>query len=77
MNHKLLFDTSGHQFFKWLETNDDIQWLFDTALKTINRPSWVKLAILYGNEDCPDKVALFDDPNPNFDTKPTFTIVWQ
>lgn len=60
----------------YLQTNDDIQWLFDTALKTINRPSWVCFAILHGNEDSPERVELFDSPSPNHDDKPTFTVVW-
>jgi hypothetical protein len=60
----------------FLSTDEDIQWLFDTHLNRIARPEWVRFVILHGNEDCPSKVELYDVEEPNFDSKPVFTIVF-
>ncbi len=39
-----------------LETRDDLQWLEDVHHVPV---AGVAVAILYGNEDCPDKIETF------------------
>lgn len=55
---------------------NDIEWLFDVHVKGVKPPVWVKSFVLFGNEDCPTKVELFDKAEPLNDS-PSFTIYWQ
>ncbi len=41
-----------------LSSKEDFEWLGDVHLKGIDL-SKIKVAILHGNEDCPEKVELF------------------
>ena len=49
----------------------DIQWLKDTHLKGkyIYFPEFASF-VIYGNEDCPDRIELYKDFDPHYKTKP-------
>jgi hypothetical protein len=42
---------------------DSIAWAFEVHLKEPDDPA-IKSAILYGNEDAPEKIEFFDAENP-------------
>lgn len=42
-----------------LETPDDLQWLRDTHLASIDPLPPFVIAILHGNEDCPQRIDLY------------------
>jgi len=49
----------------FINSVDDMSWLFDTHLKE-NKEFYPEYnsAILYGNEDCPEKIELYKKKNP-------------
>ena len=53
----------------WINTADDIDWLRDVHIP--NLPSNVKTALLFGNEDYPDKVSTFVEREPTIYSKAT------
>lgn len=59
----------------FLNTQEDMAWLIEVHLA--NRPEFkqFKSAILYGNEDSPEKVELFFDSDPLI-TDPVHTITF-
>jgi len=46
----------------FINTKDDMQWLRDVHLPRLSKK--FKSAILYGNEDYPDEIAVFEKRNP-------------
>jgi hypothetical protein len=57
--------------FQFLNAPADIEWLFDVHLS--DYPLWrdrTKSFILYGNEDCPQRVELFESSDPTVSEKP-------
>jgi len=59
------------QFYNTIE---DLRWILTTHLKDF--PClYFNSFIVYGNEDCPEKVELFKKLNPNYDAKPYATFV--
>jgi hypothetical protein len=60
----------------FLNTSEDMQWLRETALKDHASLHSVALALsvmIYGNEDSPYKVELYQDTDPLYTDKP-YTI---
>lgn len=52
---------------QFLNDPDDIDWLKATALKGVPLPSRFadfKSFVIYGTEDCPEKVTLYQSPHP-------------
>lgn len=43
---------------KFINSDEDMKWLRDVHIKDL--PANVKSAILYGNEDFPDKIEVFE-----------------
>jgi hypothetical protein len=54
----------------FLNSEEDMIWLFETHLITSQIPFRPKSAVLYGNEDCPDEMLIWDHPNPNYHEPP-------
>jgi hypothetical protein len=54
----------------------DCGWLLETALKPIREtlPAF-KSFLLWGNEDCPTRIALYADAIPHFSASPLVTLV--
>jgi hypothetical protein len=52
---------------------EDVLWLRETCLKGIEVPEF-KSFILFGNEDDPDKVELYEGVDPLYDDKPVYTF---
>lgn len=42
-----------------LDTPEDVKWLFETFLKGVTQPNWVRSFLLYGDDDAPVVVALY------------------
>ena len=59
------------QFYNTIE---DLRWILTTHLKDFPRLCFNSF-IVYGNEDCPEKVELFTKLNPNYNSKPCATFV--
>ena len=57
---------------KLINSKDDIQWLKDVYIK--NTGLVFNSAILYGNEDCPIKIELFEKKEPLYTDKPLLTL---
>jgi hypothetical protein len=57
----------------FINDKEDMGWLKDVHVK--NLPNTAKSAIIYGNEDCPDKVEIFDSEKPHYQDKPIMTLV--
>lgn len=63
-----------------LTEEEDLRWLFTTHLKdheSANNQLLIEAAIIYGNEDWPDKIELFSyyggpTPNPCFVISPVY-----
>jgi len=64
---------------QFLTAQEDIDWLFETHLKHLgkNDESYKRCQsfVIFGNEDSPDKVELYDTRNPLVMDKPFFTEV--
>lgn len=43
----------------FLDTEDDMEWLFDTHLPNLSLSWKPRSAIIHGNEDCPERIDLF------------------
>ena len=59
-----------------LNEKEDISWLYETHLKGIRRWPWMKSFQVWGNEDAPRKMELYDIRRPQLLTKPLITIVF-
>ncbi len=46
---------------------EDMKWLRETHLPEL--PEKFKSALVYGNEDSPDKIVVYEDEDPRFDDK--------
>lgn len=46
----------------FLDTPDDIEWLRDVHIP--NLPANIRSAIVYGNEDAPDRVEVYERAEP-------------
>jgi hypothetical protein len=55
-----------------INSKDDIQWLKDVHVKNIDLV--FNSAILYGNEDCPIKIELFEKKEPLHTDSPLLTL---
>ena len=59
-----------------INTVEDMTWLLDTYLPHVHEVYIHGSAIIYGNEDFPDKIELYYDNNQNIeDQKRTFLHV--
>lgn len=55
---------------------DDLEWLFDTHLKGFKKfKSITKSFLLSGNEDCPNRVELFDKKTPLLSNRPILVFI--
>jgi hypothetical protein len=54
----------------------DLNWLCDTHLKNLSPPAF-RSCMLHGNEDCPDKLELYDTRDPLITTKPVIVYLLQ
>ena len=56
---------------------DDMQWLFSTHCKAVAAQLSTRChsAIIFGNEDCPEKVLLYWDEFPLANSAPACTMV--
>jgi hypothetical protein len=60
----------------FLNTKSDMEWLFSTHLANRFEFKHFHSAILYGNEDCPEKVDLFFREEPLVSDEPhTITFI--
>ena len=57
-----------------LNEKTDISWLFETHLKGIRRWPWLKSFEIWGNEDAPRKIGLYELRYPLVITKPRITV---
>ena len=48
-----------------LNTKEDVQWLREVHVPDL--PSWVKSAVIFGNEDSPSRIRAYRDEDPNLD----------
>lgn len=66
---------------KFLNTIDDLCWIWETALKdfrsTIRIDYNIRSAIIHGNEDSPFKIELFTKENPSYKAKPKVIFTLQ
>lgn len=53
---------------------EDVQWLRDTALKLLP-PLDFNSFVLHGNDDYPEKLELYADRVPQYNTKPVLVLV--
>lgn len=60
-----------------LDTPEDVKWLFETFLKGVTQPNWVRSFLLYGNEDAPAVVALYDRKAPLVSDAPRYSVRWE
>ncbi len=60
----------------FLNAPDDVQWLKETHLQGIAHPDFASF-ILYGNEDCPEKVYLYANAEPNYSDLFTEIVLWE
>lgn len=51
-----------------LNTEEDMQWLRDVHLPNLS-PNY-KCAVIYGNEDWPDRIEVYEDENPTIEDAP-------
>lgn len=47
-----------------LNDNEDLAWLLDTHLKDVGDTPVFRSAIVFGNEDCPQEIALYSSHMP-------------
>ncbi len=59
----------------FLSGKADLAWLFSTHMKeaTLEVQARTQSFVLYGNEDCPSKIELYDKRNPLYDELPFIT----
>ena len=55
-----------------LETEEDIKWLIDVH----HVPTNIRFAILYGNEDAPDRIECWSMEDPTVDIKPNLVLYY-
>lgn len=64
---------------KFLNSNEDIDWLMETHLKHLEEIEDLKLStksfILVGNEDYPTLIECYNKKDPDFGEYPFFTYV--
>lgn len=53
-----------------LETEEDIAWLRDVHCRDL--PSNIHFAVVYGNEDAPERIEAWIDENPQYDALPDY-----
>ncbi len=58
----------------FLNTSEDMDWLFKVHLKQRKDRTEFKSAILDGNEDSPRQVTIFKDENPHYMDHGTIAI---
>lgn len=56
--------------------NGDIGWVRTVALKGVDHIPDFESALIDGNDDCPDRVTLYDTPDPRHDTDPLI-VYWR
>jgi hypothetical protein len=61
----------------FLDTPKDVQWLFETHLKGVTKPEWARSFMLYGNEDAPMEICLYDRKNPRVSGLPRWRVRWE
>lgn len=55
----------------FLHTQDDMDWLFQVHLKGFGlKREYYQSAIIYGNEDSPDSIALYQSACPTINDEP-------
>ena len=55
----------------FINSPEDMEWLFEVHNVKDVRISWEpKSAIIYGNEDCPDRIDLYPVAEPNWNDPP-------
>ncbi len=66
--------THRHTF---IHGSADMQWLFSTHAKFVPLPyqSRIRSAVIYGNEDCPERIDLHWAEFPLANSMPAFTLV--
>lgn len=61
---------------EFLDCNEDLEWLFSTHLSWMaNHAHKFKSAILYGNEDAPERIDLYTSRDPLFEEFPTIVTL--
>lgn len=61
-----------------LSSDQDMDWLWTTHLKPfVGTRKEYKSAIVYGNEDCPERIELFKQVDPHYKTKPSAVFLLQ
>ena len=75
MNNKQTVTGSGNAPGEtFINKPEDMLWLKETHLDKFDIGA-SKSAMLYGNEDCPERIELFEDGNPSFsDDKRVFSL---
>jgi hypothetical protein len=58
---------------KFLNEKEDVSWIKETHLRGRGLPEF-KSFIIFGNEDDPDKVELYEDVDPLYDDKPVYVF---
>jgi hypothetical protein len=51
-------------FISELDDSDDMHWLREVHLPGLD-PKY-QSAVIFGNEDCPDRITVYEDPDPLF-----------
>ena len=54
---------------------DSIAWAFDTHIKAEDTGEY-NSAMLYGNEDAPDKIEFYREAVPRYDAVPAWVWYW-
>lgn len=63
---------------KFYSGKEDCDWIKATALRHIFVAEAFQSFILHGNEDCPSRVELYSDVNPDYDATPVLTLtLWK
>jgi hypothetical protein len=56
---------------EFFNEKEDVSWIKETHLRGKGLPEF-KSFIVFGNEDDPDKVELYEDVDPLYDDKPVY-----
>lgn len=59
---------------EFINSEDDMQWLYDVHLLGMDANRVFRSAVIYGNEDSPDRIELFEDANPTVNDIPRIII---